>query len=83
MNQLHTETLTTQERGWLEKAKRTDRDGWIHLRIAGEPFERGFQHGYLTAREYAEAMRVYQAMTFASMGLTYDFFVESAAKYHL
>ena len=47
--------LTAEERGWLERASRNDINGWIHLRIAGAPFERGFQHGYLIAAEYAEA----------------------------
>src|SRR5208283_5821579 len=25
--------------------------GWIYLHIEGKPYERGFQHGYLMARE--------------------------------
>lgn len=75
--------LSRQQRDWLGGASRTDVNGWIHLRVAGAPFERGFQHGYLVAAEYAEAMRVYRAMTFFTMGVAYDFFVESAAKYHL
>jgi len=75
--------LTSRERGWLAKAHRNDINGWIHLHIEGEPFERGFQHGYLTAAEYADAVRVYRQMTYISMGVTYDFLVENAAKYHL
>ncbi|MCD6058592.1 MAG: hypothetical protein K0Q89_2122 [Thermomicrobiales bacterium] len=43
--------LTAEERGWLERASRTDVNGWIRLNIAGAPFERGFQHGYLVAAE--------------------------------
>src|SRR6187431_1285084 len=39
--------LTDEERGWLERASRNDVNGWIHLKIEGAPFERGFQHGYL------------------------------------
>ena len=75
--------LSPRQQDWLGKASRTDVNGWIHLRVAGAPFERGFQHGYLVAPEYAEAMRVYRAMTFVTMGVAYDLFVESAAKYHL
>ena len=55
--------LTDEERGWLERASRNDVNGWIHLRIEGAPFERGFQYGYLVAAEYAEALRIYEAMT--------------------
>ena len=39
--------LTDEQRGWLERASRTDVNGWVHLRIEGAAFERGFQHGYL------------------------------------
>lgn len=74
--------LTEEQRGWLERASRGDANGWLHIRIAGAPFERGFQYGYLTAAEYAEAIRVYTAMTYQSMGMDYSFFVEKAAEYH-
>ncbi|MDF2759539.1 MAG: hypothetical protein K0S99_2171, partial [Thermomicrobiales bacterium] len=37
--------LTEEQRGWWERGSRNDVNGWIHLRIAGAPFERGFQHG--------------------------------------
>jgi hypothetical protein len=72
--------LTEQERGWLAKARRYDENGWIHITIGGAPFERGFQHGYLTAAEYAEAIRVYTAMTYQTTGFDYSFFVNEAAK---
>ena len=52
--------LTDEQRGWLERASRNDVNGWIHLKIEGAPFERGFQHGYLAAAEYADALRVYK-----------------------
>ena len=74
--------LTEEERGWLERASRNDVNGWIHLRIEGAPFERGFQHGYLIAAEYADAIRVYEAMTYQTMGFDYSFFVEKAAEIH-
>jgi len=32
-------------------AYRYPKGGWIYLHIEGKPFERGFQHGYLLARE--------------------------------
>ena len=74
--------LSTEEQGWIESASRQDINGWIHLRIGGEPFARGFQHWYLTAAEYADAIRVYKAMTYQTMGFDYEFFVEEAAKMH-
>jgi hypothetical protein len=38
--------------------------GWIYLHIEGEPYERGYQHGYLMAREIPE----YMARCAADMG---------------
>lgn len=49
--------LTPAEQAWVAHAKRVDRDGWIHLRIAGGPRERGFQHGYLLAKEIDASLR--------------------------
>jgi uncharacterized protein CbrC (UPF0167 family) len=74
--------LTDEQLGWLEQASRGIVNGWLHVRIQGAPFARGFQYGYLTATEYAEAIRVYTAMTYETMGMDYSFFVEKAAEYH-
>jgi hypothetical protein len=72
--------LTDEERGWLDRAERNDSNSWIHLKIGGAPFARGFQHGYLVAAEYAEAIRVFEAMTYLTMGFDYVFFVEKAVE---
>lgn len=74
--------LTTEQEGWVAEASRTDINGWIYLRIGGEPFARGFQHGYLVAKEWEDAIRVYRAMTFQNYGLTYDFFAQHAVEMH-
>ena len=75
-------TLSAEEQGWLDRASRVDVNGWIWVKTAGAPFARGFQHGYLTAAEYADALRVYEAMTYQTMGFEYAFFVEKAVEYH-
>src|SRR5215212_4082326 len=74
--------LTEEERGWLERASRNDVNGWVHLRITGAPFERGFQHGYLLAAEFVDALRVYEAMTYQTMGFEYGFFVDKGVEFH-
>ncbi|MCD6032067.1 MAG: peptidase, partial [Thermomicrobiales bacterium] len=74
--------LSDEQRGWLERASRNDVNGWVHLKIEGAPFERGFQHGYLVAAEYADALRVYEAMTYQTMGFDYSFFVDKAVEFH-
>src|SRR5512133_1552919 len=48
--------LTAEQKSWLAKATRHERDGWIYLHIEGKPLERGFQHGYLLAKEIKEAL---------------------------
>jgi hypothetical protein len=74
--------LTAEEQSWLEQASRIDLNGWIWVKIAGDPFARGFQHGFLTADEYADAIRVFDAMTLQTLGFDYAFFVEKAAELH-
>lgn len=74
--------LNDEQQRWINAAERSDVNGWIHLRIGGEPFERGFQHGFLVARDYAEALRVYSAMTYQTYGMDYAFFQEHAVAMH-
>jgi hypothetical protein len=74
--------LTDEQRGWVEQAGRGMVNGWLHVRIQGAPFARGFQYGYLTAGEYAEVIRAYTAMTYQMMGMEYSFFVDKAVEYH-
>ena len=51
-------TLTAEQKTWLTKANRHEKNGWISLHIEGTPKERGFQHGYLLAKEIKESIRV-------------------------
>jgi hypothetical protein len=52
-------TLTNEQQGWLAKANRHDKAGWVYLHIEGAPRERGFQYGYLLAKEIKETFRVF------------------------
>ena len=54
-----TTPLTKEQEGWLAKANRHEKAGWIYLHIEGKPRERGFQYGYLLAREIKETIRVF------------------------
>jgi hypothetical protein len=49
--------LTQEQKSWIAKAYRFEKNGWIYLHIEGTPEERGFQHGYLLANEIKEAIR--------------------------
>lgn len=48
---------TPEQSAWLAKAHRFERAGWIYLHVEGEARERGFQHGYLLAKEIADGLR--------------------------
>ena len=50
--------LSDQQKAWLSKANRHEKAGWIYIHIEGEPKERGFQHGYLLAKEIRESLRI-------------------------
>src|SRR5262252_5044301 len=55
-----TAALSKEQETCLRKGKRFERAGWVYLHVEGEPRERGFQHGYLLAKEIAEGLRVTQ-----------------------
>jgi hypothetical protein len=56
------------------------RNGWVYLHIEGKPFARGFQHGYLLAKEIAECLRVEKHMTWWDTGKEWSYFVEQTLK---
>ena len=40
----------------LAGSARSERNGWVHVRLSGPPEQVGFQHGYLLAREITDAL---------------------------
>jgi hypothetical protein len=48
------EGLTQKQLSWIKSASRQEEGGWHLVRIGGEPYARGFQHGYLLADELAQ-----------------------------
>ncbi len=62
------------------KGYRYEKDGWIYVHIEGEPFERGFQHGYLVADQLAEIRKSLEYLTYWDSGKDWGFFVEQAEK---
>src|SRR2546426_864948 len=54
-------SLTPEQQSWLSRAKRSQHAGWIYLHTEGEPQQRGFQHGYLLAKEIAEGLSATRA----------------------
>jgi len=58
VNSQNANQLTNEQKAWLSKANRHEKNGWIYLHIEGAPKERGFQHGYLLANEIKESLRI-------------------------
>jgi hypothetical protein len=71
------ETIKVQK---YHKGFRYDKNGWIYIHIEGEPYERGFQYGYLIADEYKKAYQCYSDMTYQTMGIKMDLIVSQAVK---
>jgi hypothetical protein len=69
------EQIKRQGKGW-----RLDSNGWVYLHIEGEPYERGFQHGYLAAPELKEAMRSLNHLVYQQTGKSWPFFTDAAQK---
>jgi hypothetical protein len=72
-------SLTREQQGWLAKAKRFERGGWIYLHVEGEARERGFQHGYLLAREIADALRTTRVSWQHQSAMDWQWLVDNAA----
>ncbi len=69
-----------REKTWLAQAYRYDENGWIFLHTQGAPFERGFQRGYLTAKEIDEFLRTLAHTEEFQTGHDLDFFVQASAR---
>ena len=72
-------SLPPEQQSWLSKGKRSDRAGWIYLHTEGEPRPRGFQHGYLLAKEIADGLRVTRAVWEHETAMDWKWLVERAA----
>jgi len=70
--------LNQTEQNYLSKAYRFEKSGWIFLHIEGAPFERGFQHGYLLAKELDQALKTIKFTSRWDTGDTFDFFKNAA-----
>jgi hypothetical protein len=66
-------TVTRYDEGY-----RFDENGWIYIHIEGEPYQRGFQHGYLVAPELKEILKSLEYLTYWETGMKWDFFVDAA-----
>ena len=52
-----TPALTQDQQSWLNKANRHEKAGWVYVHVEGSARERGFQYGYLLAKEIAQGIK--------------------------
>lgn len=58
------------------KGYKFERNGWIYIHIEGEPYKRGFQHGFLLANEIKEIIDNLKFLTYWNTGKEWNFFVQ-------
>lgn len=75
-----TSQLTTEQKTWLSNANRHEKNGWIYLHIEGAPRERGFQHGYLLAKEIKESLRVLGEVWHYQTAMEWQWLVQKVGK---
>jgi phospholipase B-like protein len=73
------ESLSPEQQSWVSKAKRFERAGWVYLHTEGEPRQRGFQHGYLLAKEIGEGLRITRTSWHHHSGMEWPWLVQRAA----
>lgn len=62
----------------LTDSSRLDVNGWIHVRVVGDPFQRGYQNGYLLAREIEETIESLRLYVEHAYKRKWMFFCETA-----
>jgi hypothetical protein len=68
--------ISNQQKEWLSHANRHEKSGWIYVHIEGSPEERGFQHGYLLAKEIDEALMQMNKVWYYQTGLDWKWLVQ-------
>ncbi len=60
----------------IKNGFRTETNGWIYVAVKGTPYERGYAHGYLVAKEIKEIMKMLDYLCYESLGYKRAFFSE-------
>jgi hypothetical protein len=72
--------ITNEQRSWISKASTHEKNGWIYLHVEGSPQERGFQHGYLLAKEIKEALLEMDKVWHYQTAMDWQWLVDRSAK---
>lgn len=72
--------LTKEQKKWIDRAVTYEQDGWIYLYVEGNPFERGFQNGYLLGRHVDETIEIIKYYLEKTTDKRWAFYREAAKK---
>jgi hypothetical protein len=61
------------------KGFRKDREGWIHVHVAGTPYERGYQHGWLLADEIRAAIAAIKILIWEETATPFSWWAANAS----
>jgi hypothetical protein len=67
--------LSVKQKEWLSHSNRHEKGGWTYIHIEGSPEERGFQHGYLLAKEIDEALMLMNRVWYYQTGIDWKWLV--------
>lgn len=67
--------LPDEQQAWVRHAERHERHGWVYLHIEGSPRGRGFQYGYLLAKEIGESLRAQRRLWEYGSGMDWSWLV--------
>jgi hypothetical protein len=73
-----TGSLSAEQSSWVSHAGRHAKEGWVYLHCEGTPRVRGFQHGYLMAREIRESLRITRGVWEYQSGMEWSWLVARA-----
>jgi hypothetical protein len=77
--QVYSQSLNSTQKNWINKASRHEKNGWIYLHIEGPAYERGFQHGYLLAKEIDLGLKTTRKNWEYGTSMDWNWFVEKGS----
>src|SRR6266498_4042937 len=71
--------LTPEQQKCVGKGKMLERAGWIYVHVEGDAHDRGFQHGYLLAKDIAAGLKATRTSWEHESGMDWDWLVNRAS----
>lgn len=75
----YSQPLISAHKDWISKASRHEKNGWIYLHIEGPAYERGFQHGFLLAKEIDQGLKTTRKNWEYGTSMDWNWYVEKGS----